>query len=75
MTKIYSLECAGIEAWDVKHPSGAFAGMIVRKPDGTYRHRYNGTGSKGSARKFPSLNVALENIDKRMARIKERRGA
>lgn len=69
---IYSLESAGIEAWDIFTKEGRFAGLIVAKPDGTFRHRYNGTGSKGSAKRFRSIGEALENIDRRRAGIKAR---
>lgn len=62
---IYTLEEAGPGAFDVFTKEGHFAGLLVTKTDGTVRHRYNGTGSKGSAKKFPSLAAALENLHNR----------
>ena len=71
MTKeIFSLECVGIECWDVYTKAGRFVGLIVTKPDGTLRHRYNSTGSKGSARKFNSIDEVFKNIDRRRERIR-----
>lgn len=67
---IYALEIAGPGAFDVFTKEGRFAGLLVTKADGTVRHRYNDTGSKGSAKKFPSLAAALENIHtRRMKRL------
>lgn len=72
-TQIYGLELVGIEAWEVFTKEGRFAGLAVTKPDGTLRHRYNCTGSKGSTRRFSSICEVLENVDRRLARIKKGR--
>ena len=75
MTEFYSLSNAGIDCWDVFTKTGRFAGLIVARKDGTFRHFYNGNGTKGSARKFPNINDALDNITKRRAFINAKRGA
>lgn len=73
--EFFCLEGAGIECWDVFTKQGRFAALIVTKPDGTLRHYYNGNGTKGSARKFRSFGEVFANIDKRRARIAEKRAA
>lgn len=65
MHGIYSLEAAGIECWDVFTKTQRYAGLIVRKKDGSFRHYYNSNGTKGSAKKFKSVNEALENLHNR----------
>ena len=62
---IYSLDLAGIDAFDVFTPAGRWCGLVLRKPDGSWRHRYTVTGSKGSARKFPTVESALDNLHAR----------
>ena len=70
---IYSLEEAGIECYDVRTAAGQYCGYVVRKADGTWRHRYNSSGSKGSVRKFPSIEAALESMHaRRMKRAMKR---
>ena len=73
--EIYSLESAGIEAWDVWTKAGRYAGLIVTKPDGTLRHYYNSNGTKGSSRKLQSIGQALESIANRRARIAAKKAA
>lgn len=73
--EIYSLSEAGIQAWDVFTSKGRFAGLIVTKKDGTLRHYYNMDGTKGSARKFKSINEALDNVRRRRAFIATKRAA
>lgn len=73
MTEIFSLTSAGIECWDVTTKDGRFAGLIVTRKDGTFRHYYNTDGTKGSARKFASINEALDNVSKRRAFLAARR--
>lgn len=72
---IYQLIEAGIECFDVYTREGRFAGLITSRPDGTFRHRYNSTGSRGSARKFPSVAAALESIHARRERLIAKRAA
>lgn len=71
--QIFCLESAGTQAWDVFTKKGAYAGLVVTKPDGTLRHRYNSSGTKGSARKFQSIDEVLENIANRRTRIVAKR--
>lgn len=72
--EIFSLDSAGIEAWDVFAKNNRFAALIVTKPDGSFRHYYNSNGTKGSARKFKSIEEALENVVKRRAFLSAKRG-
>ena len=74
MTEVYSLNNAGIECWDVFTKTGRFAGLIVTKKDGTLRHYYNSECTKGSSRKFSTINDALDNISKRQAFLQAKRG-
>jgi len=74
MTEVFSLTSAGIECWDVTTKAGRFAGLIVTRKDGTFRHFYNTEGTKGSARKFASINEALDNVSRRLASIAAKRG-
>lgn len=73
--EIYSLCEAGIKAWDVFTKTGRYAGLIVTKKDGTLRHYYDSNGSKGSSRKFKSIEEALDNVRARRARIIAKRAA
>ena len=65
--EIYSLSDAGIRCWDVFTKQGRFAGLIVTKKDGTFRHYYDMNGTKGSARKFKTIEEALDNVRNRRA--------
>lgn len=62
---IYQLVPAGIDAHDVFTSSGAFAGLIVKRPDESWRHYYNGEATRFSTRKFPTISAALENLHAR----------
>lgn len=73
--EIYSLNDASIQAWDVFTSKGRFAGLIVTKKDGTLRHYYNSNGTKGSTRKFKSINEALDNVRRRRAFIAAKRAS
>lgn len=55
---MFCLEYAGPEAFDVKTRRGAFCGIIVKKAT-CWRVYFNMTGTKGSARKFPSAEAAI----------------
>lgn len=65
---IYMMEEAGREAFDVFTKEGRFAGLIVKRQDGTWRHYYNMGATKFSARKFPTAWAALENLHARRVR-------
>ena len=62
---MFIMELAGTDSFDIFTKSGRYAGMVVSKPDGTYRVRFDSNGSKGSARKFADKLVALEYIYQR----------
>lgn len=73
--EIFSLENAGIKCWDVFTNRGRYAGLIVTKSDGTLRHYYDSNASKGSAKKFSSIEEALDNVRARRAKINAKRAA
>lgn len=66
--EIFELNSAGIECWDVFTKNGRYAGLIVTRKDGTFRHYYNSNGTKGSAKKFKTINDAIDNIRARRAK-------
>ena len=65
----------GAAAWDVFMPNGRYAATVSRKPDGTFRHYYNSDASKGSTRRFRSMDEVFANIDKRLASLHAKRTA
>ena len=71
--EFFCLELAGVDAWDVFTRDGRFAGLLVTKKDGTIRHRYNSTGSRGSSKKFLTIDDAVDSIIKRRKRIFEKK--
>lgn len=62
-------------AWDVHTLDGRYAATVSRKADGTFRHYYNGDATKGSTRKFKSMDEVFANIDRRLAFIRSKRAA
>lgn len=66
---MFSLEPAGINAFDVKTRNGAFCGVIAQSPNGEWRVFFNMTATKGSQRRFPSPQDAVAFI--RARRIKK----
>ena len=71
----YSLDSAGYvhnlgQSWQVHTKSGAFAGIVSERfKTGLVKVYFNGNCTKGSARKFTSVQQALEFIHAR--RIKK----
>lgn len=53
------LTYAGPGSYDLRTRSGTYAGLVCPRKDGTYRVYFNSTATRGSARKFPSLDAAL----------------
>lgn len=67
---IYSLDIAGAVksdiSFDVHSRNGAFAGIIAWKgTKGFAKVYFNTTATRGSARKFPSIEAALDFIHAR----------
>lgn len=72
---IYWLEIAGAQgkdiAYDVRTKSNAYAGIISWKGENGFAKVYfNSNATRGSTRKFPSIEAALEFIHAR----REKRG-
>lgn len=65
---MYGIDWAGENCWDVFSKRGAYAGLICGHQDGTFRHYYNASATKGSKKKFPSFNAAMENLHKHRVR-------
>lgn len=59
---MFSLDHAGINAFDVTTRRGAFCGIIAQSKQGDWRVFFNMTATKGSARKFPSPEAAISFI-------------
>jgi hypothetical protein len=62
---MYQLHSAGIEAFDIFTKSGRFAGIVVQKPAGHHVLYWDSNASRGSARKFPTRQDALEFMHQR----------
>ena len=65
MTKMYQLEAAGIEAFDITTKSGAYAGIVVQRKDGTHALYWDSNCSRGSSRKFATRMAALDFMHQR----------
>lgn len=65
---MWMLDSAGIEAFDVTAKSGAYRGLVVRKPKGYWIVYFNSNATRGSARKFPTINAALDFMVERRAK-------
>lgn len=67
---IYSLDIAGRSgksiSFDVRSKTGAYAGIISWNGDkGFAKVYFNGNATRGSARKFPSIEAAMDFIHAR----------
>lgn len=60
----YTIDWAGNEAWDLFTRSGRFAGIIVAKKN-YFKLYFNGSCTKGSARKFATFNDAANYMHER----------
>lgn len=49
-------------AYDIRTRRGGFAGVVSVKTDGTARVYFNSNATRGSARKFTNITVALDYI-------------
>lgn len=65
---MWMLESCGIEAFDVTAKSGAYRGLVVRKPQGHWVVYFDSNASRGSARKFSGIEAALEFMADRRAK-------
>ena len=65
---MYELSWAGIECFDIFTKRGAYAGLVAKKRDG-YVLYWNSNATRGSKRKFTSIQQALEFMHQR--RIKK----
>ena len=65
---MWMLESAGIEAFDVTAKSGAYRGLIIRKPKGYWAVYFDSNATRGSARKFPTIQAALDFMVERRAK-------
>ena len=61
---IYELSSAGIECFDIFTKRGAYAGLVAKKRDG-YVLYWNGNATRGSKRKFATMQDALEFMHQR----------
>jgi hypothetical protein len=59
---MFSLESAGINCFDLFTRRGAFCGVISQTTKGDWRVFFNMTATKGSQRRFPSPEAAVEFI-------------
>jgi hypothetical protein len=62
---ILQIEAAGIGSFDVRTKQGLYAGVLAPRKDGTYRVYFNGNCTRGSQRKFNSVNDAISFIIER----------
>jgi hypothetical protein len=65
---MWMLDGCGVEAFDVTAKSGAYRGLVVRQPKGHWAVYFNSDASRGSARKFASIDAALEFMTDRRAK-------
>jgi len=66
---MWMLDSAGIECFDVTTKTGAYRGLVVRKPKGHWVVYFDSNATRGSARKFPTVNAALDfMVDRRAKR-------
>lgn len=56
---MFSLEYAGINAFDVRTRRGGFCGIIVQSKRGDWQVFFNFTATKGSQRKFQTAQDAI----------------
>jgi hypothetical protein len=56
---MFSLDHAGINAFDVTTRRGAFCGIISQTAKGDWRVFFNMTATKGSQRRFPTAQDAI----------------
>lgn len=64
---MWMLDGCGIDAFDVTAKSGAYRGLVVRKPAGWVVY-FDSNATRGSARKFPTINAALDFMADRRAK-------
>ena len=65
---MWMLDGCGVDAFDVTAKSGAYRGLVVRQPKGHWAVYFNSNASRGSARKFHSIDAALEFMVDRRAK-------
>jgi len=65
---MWMLDGAGIEAFDVTAKSGAYRGLVVKKPQGHWAVYFDSNATRGSARKFPTIQSALAFMAERRAK-------
>lgn len=65
---MWMLDGCGIEAFDVTAKSGAYRGLVVRKPKGHWVVYFDSNATRGSARKFGSIDAALDFMADRRAK-------
>jgi hypothetical protein len=58
-TDMYQIDSAGIECFDVRTKSGAYCGIVVKRPRG-WVWFWNSTATRGSKRLFNSVSDAIE---------------
>lgn len=63
--QVYELIPAGIDCHDVFTPAGRFAGLVAKRPDGSWRHYYDSNATRFSKQKFRTISEALENLHTR----------
>jgi hypothetical protein len=59
---MFSLTSAGINCFDLHTRRGGYAGLIAQTAKGDWKVFFNMTGTKGSQRRFPSPQAAVEFI-------------
>jgi len=59
---MFSLDAASTTVFDLRARNGAYAGLVTLHANGFWKVYFNSDATRGSARKFPTLNDALAYI-------------
>lgn len=57
---MFALSHAGINAFDITTRRGAFCGIVAQTTKGDWKVFFNMTATKGSQRRFPSIEDAVK---------------
>jgi hypothetical protein len=57
---MFALSHAGINCFDITTRRGAFCGIVAQTNKGDWKVFFNMTATKGSQRRFPSIEAAIQ---------------
>lgn len=59
---MFSLDYAGPNSFDVRTHKGGYAGLICSQPRGDFKVYFDGNATRGSVRRFPTVQDAVRFI-------------